>query len=266
MLSGRAGAGRVSWLRAIVPAIFIALPLLTTPSSPSMAQQALRPGEAVVTRFSGTTSTTVPGGSLTVIDPEGTSASIIDLRSPGRPPQGDHWINEPQRNPVTAQPGRTGLRRSARQRAVRRTSTCRRPRRLACTARPTIRNGCRACGARAAAQARSTSSIRAPATRRGRSPTSPSTAGRTAALRLGNIAYDRWNQQLFVSDMETGMIHRIRSSDGADLGFYDHGVQGRSDFLDATSKQQASLPPIPFDSSSQARIANCPYGPVPAVA
>ena len=27
---------------------------------------------------------------------------------------------------------------------------------------------------------------------------------------LGNIAYDRWNRQLFVSDLETGMIHRIR--------------------------------------------------------
>ena len=67
-----------------------------------MAQQSLRPGEAVVTRFSGTTSTTIPGGSMTVIDPNGTSASIIDLRSPGRPPQGDHWVNEPQRSPVTA--------------------------------------------------------------------------------------------------------------------------------------------------------------------
>ena len=83
---------------------------------------------------------------------------------------------------------------------------------------------------------------------------------------LGNIAYDRWNQQLFVSDMETGMIHRIRSSDGADLGFYDHGVQGRAQFPRCERpRQQGSLPPIPFDPTSQARIANCPIGTVPAV-
>ena len=78
---------------------------------------------------------------------------------------------------------------------------------------------------------------------------------------LGNIAYDRWNKQLFVSDLETGMIHRIRPSDGADLGFYDHGVQGRANFLDAESKQQRSLPPIPLRSRRRRRrIANCPSG------
>ena len=26
---------------------------------------------------------------------------------------------------------------------------------------------------------------------------------------LGNIAFDRWHHQLFVSDLETGMIHRL---------------------------------------------------------
>ena len=191
-----------------------------------MAQQPLRPGEAVVTRFSGTTSTTVPGGSLTVIDPEGTSASIIDLRSPGRPPQGDHWINEPQRNPVTA--GQVGQVFG-----------------VALDNEPSPNIYLSATSAFGLHRTPDNSQWMqgmwgagggpgtiykldpAPATSRGRSRTSPSTAGRTAAPRLGNIAYDRWNQQLFVSDMETGMIHRIRSSDGADLGFYDHGVQGR---------------------------------------
>ena len=43
---------------------------------------------------------------------------------------------------------------------------------------------------------------------------------------LGNIAYDRWHKQLFVSDLETGMIHRIDAASGQDLGHYDHGAGG----------------------------------------
>jgi hypothetical protein len=74
------------------------------------------------------------------------------------------------------------------------------------------------------------------------------------------MAFDRWNRQLFVSDLETGMIHRIRLADGADLGFYDHGVQGRANFMDAEAKQQRSLPPLPFNPGSQARIDDCPSG------
>ena len=43
---------------------------------------------------------------------------------------------------------------------------------------------------------------------------------------LGNIAYDREHKQLFVSDLDTGMIHRV-SLNGQDLGHYDHGVEAR---------------------------------------
>ncbi|HUT10530.1 MAG TPA: hypothetical protein VMY42_08540, partial [Thermoguttaceae bacterium] len=77
---------------------------------------------------------------------------------------------------------------------------------------------------------------------------------------LGNIAFDRWNQQFFVSDLETGMIHRLRASDGADLGHYDHGVDGRSAFLDVAEREYRSLPPVSFDASSSARLADCPSG------
>src|SRR5262249_26485383 len=63
---------------------------------------------------------------------------------------------------------------------------------------------------------------------------------------LGNMAFDRVNKQIFASDLETGMIHRIRASDGADLGFYDHGAQGRLKFLDVPSGQAKSLAAIPF--------------------
>ena len=63
-----------------------------------------------------------------------------------------------------------------------------------------------------------------------------------------------------LTDLETGMIHRIRASDGADLGFYDHGVSGRANFMDAESKQPRQLPPIAFDPASRARIEDCPSG------
>ncbi len=87
-----------SFLRHFVaPALVIAvLPFLASESV--NAQEALQPGESFVTRFSGTT--TQDG--RTIIDTAGTVGSIIDLRSPGGAPQGEHWLKEPQRFPVTA--------------------------------------------------------------------------------------------------------------------------------------------------------------------
>ncbi len=43
---------------------------------------------------------------------------------------------------------------------------------------------------------------------------------------LGNIAYDRTHEQLFVSDLESGLIHRLNLK-GEDLQQWDHGVDGR---------------------------------------
>src|ERR1700740_652738 len=63
----------------------------------------LQPGEAYVTRFSGTTTGTgADGKPVAALDVEGVVGSIIDIRSPGFPPRGAHWFNEPQRNAVTA--------------------------------------------------------------------------------------------------------------------------------------------------------------------
>ena len=226
----------------------------------ALAQQGpLRPGEAVVTRFSGTVQIPVDGGQATVVNPDGVSASIIDVRSPGRPPHGDHWINEPQRRPVSA--------REVGQVFGVALDTEDTPNiYLAATAAFGLHRlpnnsdwmqGMWGAGggpgtiyrldARAGYQPRPFANV----TLNGR----PNTGAA-----LGNIAYDRWHRQLLVSDMETGMIHRIRAADGADLGFYDHGTQGRGNFLDAESKQQRNLPPVPFDPSSRARIADCPSG------
>jgi hypothetical protein len=77
------------------------------------------------------------------------------------------------------------------------------------------------------------------------------------AASLGNIAYDKINRQFFVTDMETGLIHRVGLG-GQDGGTFDHGTIGRQQFLDAESRQQGSLPPIPFDPSSTARLQDCP--------
>jgi len=87
---------RLALLVGIVPVLVSVL----TPTRPAVAQQdSLRPGEAYVTRFSGTTQG--PDGAA-AINPAGTVGSIIDVRAPGQPPGGWHWINEPQRRPVSA--------------------------------------------------------------------------------------------------------------------------------------------------------------------
>ncbi len=47
-----------------------------------------------------------------------------------------------------------------------------------------------------------------------------------AGAGLGNIAFDQTHQQLFVSDLDTGKIHRF-DMQGGDLGNFDHGINGR---------------------------------------
>jgi hypothetical protein len=43
---------------------------------------------------------------------------------------------------------------------------------------------------------------------------------------LGNIAYDARHRQFFVTDLDTGLIHRL-DENGTEHGTYDHGLQGR---------------------------------------
>ncbi len=65
---------------------------------------------------------------------------------------------------------------------------------------------------------------------------------------LGNLAYDAAHQQLFVSDMHTGMIHRVAIADGAEAGApYDHGMTGRP---------AMNMPPVPFNPANRPNIAN----------
>ena len=74
---------------------------------------------------------------------------------------------------------------------------------------------------------------------------------------LGNLAYDKVNKQLFVSDLETGMIHRFDIKTGKDLGHYDHGVTGRSRFFDALTGTVSSLKTHAFKPDCAAQVKMC---------
>ena len=227
-----------------------ALLLLSLTATPSLAQ-GLQPGEAFATRFSGT----APGadGSPT-IDINGTVGSILDLRNPGQPPQGQHWINEPQRNPITA--GETGqVFGVAFDDAT--------PPNIYVTATAAFglhRTGDNAQWLPGMFGRGGPGAIYKLDAANGYKPVLFSVIRlnerQNTGAALGNIAYDRWNKQFLVSDLETGMIHRI-SLEGRDLGSFDHGTQGRASFVDAQSNQSMSLAPIAFNPASSASIANC---------
>ena len=85
---------------------------------------------------------------------------------------------------------------------------------------------------------------------------------------LGNIAYDRGHKQLFVSDLDTGMVHRISLS-GQDLGHYDHGVEAREVYslkpLILNPFDRADIKSRNFDSTNRdtwgyARAGRLVYG------
>ncbi|MHA1165096.1 MAG: hypothetical protein ACTSP0_05870 [Alphaproteobacteria bacterium] len=63
---------------------------------------------------------------------------------------------------------------------------------------------------------------------------------------LGNIAFDPAHYQFYVSDLDTGLIHRLDLS-GNDLGTYDHGVQGRP---------AAGLPQVVMNIADRMDITN----------
>ncbi|MGH6803379.1 MAG: hypothetical protein ACREC3_08425 [Methyloceanibacter sp.] len=61
---------------------------------------------------------------------------------------------------------------------------------------------------------------------------------------LGAIAYDPATHQLFVSDLETGLIHRL-GLDGGDRGTFDHGTAGRA---------KAGFEPLAYDAAKRMSI------------
>lgn len=68
---------------------------------------------------------------------------------------------------------------------------------------------------------------------------------------LGNIAFDPKTRQLFVSDLETGMIHRL-SLDGKDRGTFDHGD---------TARTAQGLDAVAYDASRRMDIKSKSFQP-----
>ena len=183
------------------------------------AQSALQPGDAIVTHFSGTAAE----ADRAVIDPEGAVSSIIDLRRPGSAPSGTQWTNAPQRPAVTA--GQVGQVFGV-------TLDDANPPNIYLTAtsafelhRNADNTGWMAsmwgpeAGPGTAAWKLDAANDYQP-----KLVASVTLDGRAnSGAALGNIAFDRWNKQLFVSDLKTGMIHRLR--DGTDLGHYEGASQ-----------------------------------------
>jgi hypothetical protein len=225
-----------------------------------MQEDLMRPGDAYLTRFSGIIEQPGAGGQRTaVINLQGTVGSIIDLRSPRRPTRGEHWYDEPQRKPVKAvevgqvfgvvlddaTPPNIFLSATSAFGLHLTPGTPQwMPGQWGAGGDPgTIYRLSRDSGYRPSVFAHVTLSGRA-----------------NTGAALGNMAFDRMHKVLFVSDLETGMIHGLRANDGADLGYYDHGVVGRAKFLDAENNVAGSLSAITFDPSSRARITDCPSG------
>lgn len=230
-----------------------------TPTAVERADvQALEPGEAVVTRFPHTIDgTDAKGAPVKLIDTAGTSASVIDIRNPAEPPIGQHWIDEPQRMFVTA--SEVGQ--------VFGVAIAQRPD----DAAPTIFVSATAAyglhrldddwmpgmwGTDGGPGA-----IYKLTAANGYKPekfTDIVLDGRpNSGASLGNIAYDKTHDRVFVSDLETGMIHSLDAASGEDLGTFDHGNDGRASFLDAWTQQRQALDPVAFDPKSSARLQEC---------
>ncbi len=215
----------------------------------------IEPGEAYVTRFSGTKTE----GGTAVIDIAGVVGSVVDVRGPGQAPQGHHWLNEPQRFPVNA--GEVGqvfgvAFDDANPPNIYVTATSAfglhrtpdgsdwMPGQWGPGGGPgTVWKLDAATGYKPV--------VFAHVALDGRQNT---------AAALGAIVFDRQNKQFLVSDLETGMITRLKLEDGSELGRYDHGTEGRASFIDASNGSQQTLPPVAFDPASTARIADCTGG------
>ena len=229
--------------------------LVTLVSCYAYAAEPLQHGEAYVTRFSGT----IQGDNknTAVINIDGTVGSIINVSASKPPPQGQHWIDEPQRLPIKAKDAGQifGIAIDNSKPAI-----------IYVTATSKFglhRNkdnsgwmsgmwgidGGPGTIYRLQAANNYQPELFADITLNGRKNTGAA---------LGNIAYDKQYKQLYVSDLETGMIHRIDAKTGKELEVFDHGKDGRSSNLGTTNEKTTSLTAVSFDPNSQANVNQCP--------
>ncbi|MHA1544994.1 MAG: hypothetical protein ACTSUY_01040, partial [Alphaproteobacteria bacterium] len=239
-----------------MPAV-LSLLAYTALTSPASAQEAMQAGEAYATRFSGTVEFTLDDGTkFNTLDQNGVVGSIVDVRAPGFTADGRHWRDEPQRLPITAaEVGQVfGIAIDNAQ-----------PANVFLTATSAFGlhrfddNSDWLPGQWGPGAGPGTVYKLDGTTGYAPQPFAEITLGGRAntGAALGNIAFDATFQQLFVTDLETGMIHRLSAATGADLGQFDHGVEGRASFFDATTGGQALLPAVAFDPTTAAKIADC---------
>ena len=216
-------------------------------------ETAPQPGEVFVTRFAGT----VVKNGVPLLDPKGIAAVLVDLRNPASLPTGRPWKNVPQRLSVTA--GEVGLVFG-----------------IAIDDAPVANIYLAASSAFGLYRSGAGAGWMAGMWGKGGGPGAiykldgangyrPEIFARirlkgrrNSGAALGNIAYDKWHKQFYVSDLETGMIHRIALSNGKDLGHYDHGRTGRKRFRDALTGKLSSVSPVAFNPRARARVNNCP--------
>ncbi|ADZ71824.1 hypothetical protein [Polymorphum gilvum] len=218
----------------------------------------MAPGEAYHTKFSGTTDVTAADGSVTtVIDSAGTVGEIVDVRAPGHAPDGSHWIEPLKRAPVSAaEVGQVfGIALDEAANVY-----------LAATSAFGLHLEPGGSGWMTGmwGEGGGPGTVYRLDAANGYEPSAFAEIaldGRAnSGAALGNIAFDPAHGQFFVSDLETGMIHRIALEDGRDLDHFDHGLDGRVGFLDATTGARLALPPIAFDPLRTATIDACPSG------
>ena len=241
--------------RAILGSALSFAALCLTATAVSAQSPGLQPGEAYLTRFSGVAS----GPSGPMIDTAGTVGSIVDIRRPGFPPQGAHWPDEPQRAPVTS--GEVGqvfgvVLDNASPPSIYLAATA------AFGLHTLAGTGQWMPGMWGQGSPGMIWKLDAATGYRPQPFAEVKLGGRSnTGAALGNLAFDKTTRQIYVSDLETGMIHRFDAATGAELGVWDHGTSGRASFIDGATGKPANLSPIVFDPASRAMIADCAAGP-----
>ena len=237
-----------------------ALPfVLSTLGSGAFAQQASVPdGSAVVTSFSGTMSDAATGAPA--LDPEGAVARVLDLSAPGFKANGSVWETPPEMFRVlaretgqvfgiavdTARPANIYLTASSAFGLFRRPDN----------------SGWMEGMWGPAGSPGSVYRLNPENDYRPELFVDLTLDGRAnGGAGLGNIAYDARNNQLFVSDLENGMIYRIDAASGTVLDRYDHGFDGRAYYLDSATAEYRFSPVEVFDPASAPRLYDCGEGP-----
>jgi len=221
----------------------------------AQAQETFSAGEAFATRFSGSVAFTLDDGTRAVVlDQEGVVGSAIDIRNPGFVANGQHWLDEPQHLEVTA--GEVGQ-------VFGIAIDDGEPANIYLTATSAFglhRFDDNSDWLPGQWGEGGPSAIYRLNGANGYAPELLATVGlngrENTGAGLGNIAFDPINGQLFVSDLESGMIHRL-STEGEQLNHFDHGASGRAGYRDATDNAVKSLPAIEFDPTSSAAMTDC---------